>query len=384
MIISIDGNEANTKNRVGIGRYAFELLHAIYFLRKSHDNKYKELTFRIYLPDIPRSIMPKETQWWKYHVINPKKLTTLIGLPYRLHIDKPIADVMFSPTHYIPRFTEVPRVMAIMDMSYLEYPELFNKKDIFQLQEWTKWSVKHTSQIITISEFSKRAILKAYVLPDSKVNIVYPGFTAMKSTVTFKEIQKKYGISKHYILSVGTIQPRKNYVRLIEAFSRFLDMYNQPIGKIDLVIVGKKGWMYEEIFSSPERFGVKDRVKFLDFVPDEDLTVFYKNALTFALPSLYEGFGLPVVEAMAERCPVVVSNLSSIPEIAGKAGVYVDPNYPSDIARGLLASVRQRNLKQGKYRIAHGLKQVKKFSWEKSAERVLEILEDVGRKKRSL
>jgi glycosyltransferase involved in cell wall biosynthesis len=380
MIIAIDGNEANEQSRVGVGRYAFELLRSLYLCYKKHPKKYKQLQFRIYLPNIPHVDMPKETIWWKYFIVTPPRLTTFLGLPYRLSVDMPKADVMFSPTHYIPRFTQIPRIMAIMDMSFIEFPKLFTTKDLYQLQQWTAWSVHHTSHIITISNFSKHAILKLYNLSESMVSVIYPGYTIMNGTISIKEIQKLYGISKHYILSVGTLQPRKNYIRLIEAFSRFLDMYNQPIGKVDLVIIGKKGWMYEEIFQAPERFGVQHRVKFLDFVPDEHLPTFYKHALTFALPSLYEGFGLPVLEAMAHSCPIVISNVSSLPEIAQKAGVYVDPNYPSDIARGLLTSVRQRNLKQGKYRINHGLKQVKKFSWEESAKKALSVLETIASK----
>jgi glycosyltransferase involved in cell wall biosynthesis len=188
-----------------------------------------------------------------------------------------------------------------------------------------------------------------------------------------------YNITKHYILSVGTIQPRKNYVRLIEAFSEFLKLNKQKFGEIDLVIVGKKGWLYEDILAAPKKFGVEKQVKFLDFVPDADLPALYKNALCFALPSLYEGFGLPVLEAMAQGCPIVVSSVSSLPEIAGKAGIYVTPEDVPSIVKGLLTAVRQRNLIQGRSRIKKGLEQVKKFTWEAAAERTLEILERVGK-----
>jgi len=192
-------------------------------------------------------------------------------------------------------------------------------------------------------------------------------------------IDKKYGIAKHYVLSVGTIQPRKNYERLIEAFSLFLANNKQKFGVVELVIVGKKGWLYDDILSAPKRFGVEKQVRFLDFVPDCDLPALYKNALCFALPSLYEGFGLPVLEAMAQSCPVVVSNSSSLPEIAGNAGVYVDPKSVEDISRGLLTAVRQRNLIQGKTRLRKGLDQVSKFSWNKAARETLDLLEQVGK-----
>lgn len=191
-------------------------------------------------------------------------------------------------------------------------------------------------------------------------------------------VWERYGIQKHYILSVGTLQPRKNYVRLIEAFSRFLTLNKQKFGSIDLVIVGKKGWLFEEILAAPKKYGVTDRVKFLDFVPDEELAALYEHALCFALPSLYEGFGLPVLEAMARKVSVVVSRVSSLPEIAGDAAVYVDPESVESIAHGLLTAVRQRNLMQGRRRVQKGLAQVKKFTWEAAAKQTLKVLEDVA------
>lgn len=367
MIIAIDGYEANEKERVGIGRYAFEILRHLYLLNPIHHS------FIVYLPSAPLPDMPQETEWWQYRVLAPKKLWTLICLPFALAMDQPRADVVFSPTHYVPRFTGIPRVMSVMDVSYLHYPELFLPHDLYQLTHWTKYAALHAARILTISEFSKNAIIKAYGIRPEKIIVTYPGLTMKKKG------KEKYHISKHYILSVGTLQPRKNYVRLIEAFSQFLISNKQRFGTIDLVIVGKKGWLYDEILAAPLRFGIADRVKFLNFVPDQELAVLYKNALCFVIPSLYEGFGLPALEAMAYGVPVVTSDASSLPEIAGKAGVYVDPRDAGAIARGLLTAVRQRNLIQGKVRIRAGLEQVKKFTWENAAKKTLEVLEEVGR-----
>ena len=379
MIISIDGYEANVEHRVGIGRYAYEILTRMYAIRKE-DLFYSHIFFRVYLPQAPRSDMPRETSWWTYHIVKPKKLWTFIGFPFALIRDKPKADVVFSPTHYIPRFVSASRVMSIMDCSYLSYPELFKSKDLHQLVHWTKYAASHAKLIFTISEFSRNAIIKAYRVNPRRVVVTYPGLVTLNLTKQhMQQVDKKYAIAKHYILSVGTIQPRKNYERLIEAFALFLKKNKQKFGVIDLVIVGKKGWLYNEILHAPKRYGVEKQVKFLDFVPDSDLPTLYKNALCFALPSLYEGFGLPVLEAMAQGCPVVVSNSSSLPEIAGKAGVYVDPKNVESIASGLLTAVRQRNLIQGRIRVKKGLDQVSKFSWDKAAKETLDLLERVGK-----
>jgi glycosyltransferase involved in cell wall biosynthesis len=323
--------------------------------------------------------MPKASPWWQYCIAGPKTLWTFFGLPRALRNDMPKADVVFSPTHYVPRFISMPRVMSIMDLSYLQYPELFQRKDLHKLVHWTRYSVSHVAAVLTISEFSKNDIIDTYHTPEANVSVTYPGLS-QKLQFESQHMEKKYAIAKHYILSVGTIQPRKNYARLIEAFSEFLKLNKQKFGLIDLVIVGKKGWLYEEILEAPKKYGVEDRVKFLDFVPDNDLPSLYKHALCFALPSLYEGFGLPVLEAMAQGCPVVVSSVSSLPEIAGKAGIYVTPEDTKSITQGLLTAVRQRNLIQGRSRIKKGLEQVKKFTWEEAAKQTIAVLERVARK----
>ncbi|OGG11292.1 hypothetical protein A2Z00_02305 [Candidatus Gottesmanbacteria bacterium RBG_13_45_10] len=381
MIIAVDGYEANVRNRVGIGRYAYEILVHMYSLLYRQRNP--EHRIRVYLTSKPLRDMPPETFWWKYYVRGPSILWTFIGLPLALATDKPKAAVVFSPTHYVPRFISMPRVMSIMDTSYLLFPNMFKKKDLFQLVHWTKYSVVKSQKICTISQYSKNAIMRAYGLPENKVIVTYPGLSMLprKDKLTDTDFIHKYQLSKHFILSVGTIQPRKNYSRLIEAFSQFLLTNRQKFGEIQLVIIGKKGWLYEKILEAPRRYGVEEKVKFLDFVPDNELPVFYKHALCFALPSLYEGFGLPVLEAMAYGCPVVVSNVSSLPEIARKAGIYVDPKSVTSITKGLLAAVRQRNLLQGKYRKKEGLNQVRKFTWERAARETLQVLEEVGKGK---
>jgi len=375
MIIAIDGYEANVDKRVGIGRYAYEILSNLSKLGKAAVGNKEKLQFRIYLPEKPKNDMPRETYWWQYRVVGPKRFWTWVWLPLRLFIDRPRADVVFSPTHYIPRFTATPRLMSIMDLSYLTYPQLFRKKDLHQLIHWTAYSVVNASRVFTISEFSKHAIIEAYHIPESKVVVTHPGFSMDKPIIN-QDIHKKYKCKPSYILSVGTIQPRKNYTHLIEAFAKYCKNMNNT--QTDLIIVGKKGWLYDQILSAPKMYGVEDRVKFLSFVPDTDLPSLYAKAECFCLPSLYEGFGLPVLEAMAVGCPVVVSNSSSLPEIAGKAGIYVDPQDVDSIAKGIDTAIKEKNTPKGKERIRIGYDQTKKFTWEKAAKETLRVLKEVG------
>lgn len=372
MIIAIDGYEANVSERVGIGRFAFETITHLY-RQLEH---YPQHRIRIYLPGKPLPDWPAANKHWEYRVCFPAKIWTLFAFPRSLVVDRPRADVVFSPTHYIPRFVTLPRVMTIMDLSYLNFPEMFKAKDLYQLRRWTAYSVKNAAKIITISRFSRNAIIKAYQVDPGRVVVIYPGLTMINKLfpTKIKPIMQKYGLTSPFILAVGTLQPRKNYERLIEAFAQFRK--NQDL---ELVIIGKKGWLYKQILEAPKRFGVAEKVKFLDFVPDAELSAFYQNALCLAMPSLYEGFGLPVLEAMAYGCQVVVSNISSLPEIAGKTGVYVDPQDVGSIAKGLLTAIKERNQSVGESRIKTGLARAKQFTWKRTANQTLKILEEVAK-----
>ncbi len=369
MNIAIDGYEANQLHRVGIGEYAYQIVRHLHLLLL----KSKNLSATLYLPENPLVDMPPQSPHWRYALRKPKKLWTFGALPFGIMTQIPRPDVIFSPTHYIPRFVPIPRVMSIMDLSFLTYPDLFRKKDLYQLVQWTEYSVRHSRAIFTISEFSRNAIIKQYQIDPKRVIVTYPGLIMKKQDQTTKT---SLNLPNPYILSVGTIQPRKNYEKLIQAFSE-LKKTNQ-YKDLELVIVGKKGWLYESIIEAPQKYGVNDYVKFLDFVPDEDLPGLYSNAECFALVSLYEGFGLPVLEAMANQCLVVTSNVSSLPEIAGDAGIYVDPEKLDSIVKGLTQALQEKKDTSANKRIAIGKDRIKLFSWEKAAEQTLDILEKVG------
>jgi glycosyltransferase involved in cell wall biosynthesis len=254
-----------------------------------------------------------------------------------------------------------------MDLSYIHFPQLFTKHDLYQLINWTKYSAKQAKKIFTISNFSRDDIIKTYKKKPEDVVTTYLG---IKEAENMDELEKKFKIAKPYILFVGTIQPRKNIAKLIEAISLLKNK------EIKLVIVGKKGWLWEEILATPEKFKVSDRVKFLDFVGNEDLPSLYKNAECFVLPSLYEGFGLPVLEAMQFGCPTVISNVSSLPEVGGDASVYFDPQSADDMSEKIDKVVGDEKLRAEM--TEKGYNQVKKFSWEKTAKETLKVLEELG------
>ena len=380
MTIGINGYEAviprfgydpktGLPRRVGSGEYCFQLLLNLNKIDKQN-------SYIIYLPENPTSDLPKESSSWHYKIIKPRKMWTLFGLSLEFLFRRSKPDVFLSPTHYLPIIAPNRSAISILDVSYLKFPELFQKSDLNQLTKWTKYSAQKASKIFTISQASKDDIIEKYGIMANKVVVTYPGVklkTQMSKLKTEAQnsnlLKEKYGIEGKYILFVGTLQPRKNIVRLIEAFSKL----NKP--NLDLIVVGKKGWKFEEILAAPKKFGIENKVKFLGSVSDEDLPAFYKNAICFVLPSLYEGFGLQVLEAMKYGCPVVTSNISSLPEAGGDAALYIDPLNVADIKKNLELIINNQELR--KDLIRKGYEQVKKFSWEKTAKETLRVLEGI-------
>jgi len=375
MIIGIDGNEANVEHRVGVGEYAFQLL------RKFSQLNRPDLKFVIYLKNNPLPHLPSTHKQWKYRVLRPEKLWTQWRLPLDLYFHNPKPDVFFTPTHYSPRFSPVPTVISIMDLSYLYFPELFNQGDLYKLRNWTAYSAKNARKILTISNASRNDIIKEYKVSPSDVVTTHLGIKEAVSlqphVYSMNELKAKYGLSDKYFLFVGTLQPRKNIIKLIEAFAK-LRKHEEQKEDLQLIIIGRRGWMFEDILAAPEKFGVAEHVKFLENISDAELPLFYQNAISYVLPSLYEGFGLPILEAMQHDCPVITSNISSLPEAGGDAALYINPEDVNDIADKMKKVLHSNELR--KELIAKGKLQIKKFSWDKTAKETLAVLEEVAQK----
>ncbi len=376
MRIGINGYEAiiprfgfdknGLPKRVGSSEVCYQLLLELNKIDKKND-------YVIYLPGEPTVDLPAEREGWKYYIIPNTKLWTIFGLSRALKGQA--IDLFFSPTHYSPLFSKIPEVITVLDVSYKRFQELFTTKDKIQLAIWGKYSIKNAAKIITISKSSKDDIIEEYKVPPQKVAIIHLGVkheSRIKNHESREKMMEKYGVKKPYILFVGTLQPRKNIARLVEAFSILSNK------DLNLVVIGRRGWHFQEILDAPEKFGVAERVKFLENISDEELPEFYKAAELFVLPSLYEGFGLPILEAMKYGCPVATSNISSLPEAGGDAAEYFDPNDAGEIAKTIEKVLGNENLRSDMIKKGH--EQLKKFSWEKAAKEVLEVFEEVGNK----
>lgn len=370
MIIGIDGNEANIKERVGVNTYAFELLWSLSKLQGESESKHRLI---VYLKNDPLADMPKETQNFKYKIIPGDKLWILTKLTPSLFFHNPKPDLFFSPSHYVPVIAPMPRICAIMDLGYLEHSGQFAKKDFWQLRVWSAISIFVSKSIIAISNSTKQEIVRHYPGASRKIHAISLAYDSDSFNINIPEkdvrrVKNRYAIVDDYVLYLGTLKPSKNIESLIAAFSKF------QIGNIKLVIAGKKGWMYESIFQKVKELSLEDKVIFTDFVLEADKPGLIKGAKVFALPSFWEGFGLDILNAMAVGVPVVASNVGSIPEVVGEAGILVDPKSIKSIADGIGKVLSAPKEKYNNI-VTLGLVQAKKFSWEKTAKETMRVLE---------
>ena len=362
--IGIDGNEANVYKKVGVSVYTQNLM--TYFQRKSN----KTLNFDIYLRNKPIKTMPPKNKYFTYKIVKALFLWSQLFLPLNLIFNSK-NDVFFSPAHYIPRFSTIPTVVTIHDLSFLYYPADFLKKDLYKLKNWTKQSIKKSKKIIAVSQSTKNDIIKFYDVSENKIKVIYNGFEKKisKNKTDHKLINKLQ--KQPYILYVGTIQPRKNIATLLDSFSQFI----KENSKFKLVIAGKKGWLYENIFNKINNLKLDRKVLFTDFVSDSTLQELYKNAFCLVLPSFYEGFGIPILEAMDKGCPVISSDKSSLPEIGGDAALYFDPRDSDQLVSQLNNLKNHPDLRNTL--ITHGKQRVKLFSWQKCAIETLKLLKEI-------
>jgi len=366
MIIGVDGNEANVEHKVGVSVYTINLL--TYFRSQAS----KDVRFIIYLRKHPQSDLPSSNEYFTYTVVWGPFLWSQVFLPVYLWIYKLLGGklhVFFSPAHYIPRCCPFPTVVSVHDLSYLYFPNEFLKKDLYQLKNWTEYALSKSVQIIAVSKTTKKDIMHEYTIPDNKIEVVYNGYE--------NEIHPLPIPSPHtphptpYFLFIGTIQPRKNLEFLIAAFSFFKKTHP----KFKLILAGKKGWLYDNIFSQVTHLGMQDSIIFLGYITEEEKDNLYKNASAFILPSLYEGFGIPLLEAMAHNCPVLSSFNSSLPEVGGEACLYFDPKSRDDLVEKMNIITSDGALVRKL--IAAGKKRIEIFSWEESGKNTLRILQSI-------
>ena len=300
-------------------------------------------------------------------------------------------DLYHSPANVIPLQYSGKSVVTLHDLAIYKHPDWFPSnfmsRQIFSTKILVPKSLRKAKRIIAVSENTKQDIIKQFKIPAKKIEVVYEG--VMKSDdlgnkkliIPDKQtLKKKFDIKDNYILFLGTIEPRKNIAALVKAYHGLLtrnriksqkDNKNFP----QLVLAGGRGWKYKEVFKTIKNLKLEKEIKYLDYVDHQDKIGLMQNALCFVFPSKYEGFGLPILEAMNLGIPVISSNVSSIPEVAGEAAILINPDSVSDLVQAIEKVVGDKKLREELSQ--KGREQSQKFSWQKTAEETLAIYKEV-------
>jgi glycosyltransferase involved in cell wall biosynthesis len=293
-------------------------------------------------------------------------------------INKKKYSIFHGPSHILPGKIDCPAIVTMLDLIFLRFPQYFPVFDRYYYKVMFKRSARQADHIISISEATKSDLISYFDIDADKISVVYPAFDDMLTPAgssDLKKIRSAYKLPKRYILYVGNIEPRKNILRLAQAFDLLL-----VSGKIDreteLLVAGQKGWFYKEIFSGVDGLKNKEKIRFLGPVYGQDLAGLYQMALVMAYPSLFEGFGYPVLEAMQLGTPVLTSNVSSLPEAGGSAAVLIEPEQIDDIAAGLEKIINDKTLRDDMIR--KGFAHASQFTGERMARETLSLYRRFG------
>jgi glycosyltransferase involved in cell wall biosynthesis len=370
MRIAIDLSPA-IHQKAGLGRYARTL--AEHLVTQGNGNAYIAFAYGRFTDDalspalraLPRAHVPLDARPWRMGVWLAHALG--VGLDRWL----PRADIFHATEHLLPPLKNAKTVFTLHDLIFRLFPEYHLPLNHWFLTNAMPHFLRRADAIIAVSECTKRDAISNYQLPPEKITVIYegvnPALRPENDLDRIAEARARYANHQPFLFFVSTIEPRKNIIALVDAL-RVLRAHGHSYR---LLIAGRKGWLYQPTFDHVKRTGMSDAVGFLDYVPDADLPALFAACEAFVFPSLYEGFGLPVLEAMACGAPVICSNMSSLPEIAGDAALLVNPRGVGEIAAAIERVIGDANLR-AELR-AKGLARAAQFSWERAARETSQV-----------
>ncbi|HZJ44138.1 MAG TPA: glycosyltransferase family 1 protein [Pyrinomonadaceae bacterium] len=370
MRIAIDAHSVGTKLG-GNESYAINLIEALAQVDAVNDYTLFVTTAEAYDRFNQR--------WPNFKVRTTRPHTPLIRIPLTLSAElrKNPVDVLHVQ-FTAPPFCPCPVVVSVHDLSFEHLPQTFKRRSRTQLRLTVRHSARQAARVLSLSEHGKQDIISTYGIDSQRISAIplaAPNhFARVTDATELQRVRHTYGIDGDYILSVGSIQPRKNLARLVRAYA----LLAEKLGKENvpkLVLAGKRAWLFDETLRSLEESGVKDSVILTGYVPEKDLPPLYSGAMCFVYPSFFEGFGLPPLEAMKCGAPVIVSNTTSLPEVVGDAAICVDP-YDINAIAGALERVNTDSILREELSIK-GQARARLFDWRDTALRTLDVYRQV-------
>jgi len=303
----------------------------------------------------------------------PMLIRFWLDYPVRWHVQKQTPDIFFSPDGFIPLGMSTPKVSMFHDVAYLRYPEFLQPRISAFYKKWIPRYLAYTDHIITVSEFSKSEIVSGYNIHPDKISVVHNGITDSYKPVPEdikKETRNKYADGHPYFLYLGAIHPRKNIHTLVQAFNQFKSEHKSDT---QLVLAGRASWQTQEVTNAIANSPWKNEIKLPGYISTVEAVTLVGSAEVMIYPSFYEGFGLPLVEAMACGVPVICSNVSSLPEVAGNAALLFDPNDSNALAHQMNTITTDHSLREKMIGLGH--QRTGDFSWDTAADKIYSILE---------
>lgn len=367
--------------QAGLSRYIYEIVRRVPSIERT-----ARVTAFVGSAPVPRSFTRTQPPNLKLSRSRLPTHRALVRIPWE-QVALPVAaamsrlDILHCTVNVRPFVAPCPTVVTVHDLIFLRYPEKFHPAKRLYLTAMTRWSCRRAAHVIAVSHATRRDVIDLLAVDPSNVTTVHNGVGEQFRPLPRSQVEafrREKNLSSRAVLYLGTLEPRKNIPTLLNAFA---GVARQPeYADLTLLVGGSTGWYYDEIFATAERLGLTgphtaERVRFLGRVPDSELPLWYNIAAVFAYPSLYEGFGLPPLEAMACGAPVLASNTSSMPEVVGQSGLLLDPDDPAEWAAAMRGILSNPDLAA---RLAEsGQEQAKTFSWERTAQQTTEVYRQV-------
>ncbi len=370
MLIGIDASRANREKKTGVEWYSYHLIKNLKKLdTKSHYFLYSEKKLKNDLGVLPSNWQSKILKW------PPKFFWTQIRFSWEMLFNAP--NLLFVPSHVIPLIHPKKVITTIHDLGFKNFPQAYSLFQRWYLDWSVKFAFKHAVKIIVPSQFTKGELVKIYKAKPEKITVIPLSYNAkayypITDQIKIEQTLSRYQIKKPYLLYVGRLEEKKNISFLIDIFKNL-----SLVGKnnLSLVLVGGRGYGYQKVQKKIGKYNLRNKIIQLDWIDENDLPCLYSGAEVFVFPSLYEGFGIPLLEAMACGIPIVASRTASIPEIAGDAILLADPNNMQDFVQQIKNILNDKSLKE-KLR-QKGLERAKNFNWRKCSQETLNLFNEL-------